>query len=220
VAAHEDLIPVSALEHHAYCPRQAALIHVEGIFTDDRRTAEGTVAHATVHAERPLRRTSGAGVRLVSGLPIRSERLGVFGYCDQVEFFDGVVVPVEHKIGPYLVGGPADVQVAAQALCLREAGLTVPYGAIFSRHDRRRHVVALTDALLLRVERIVAEIRAAWATERLPPPVADARCRRCSLLEDCLPRLGPFVRARRAALFEAMPVGGLGCVSLRTPFTR
>lgn len=30
-----DLIPLSALNHYAYCPRRCGLIHVEGEFTDN-----------------------------------------------------------------------------------------------------------------------------------------------------------------------------------------
>lgn len=41
-------IALSAPEHYAYCPRQAALIHVEGVFNDDANTVRGSLAHERV----------------------------------------------------------------------------------------------------------------------------------------------------------------------------
>ncbi len=38
-----DLIPLSALQHFLYCPRQCALIHVEQAWSENRFTAEGRV---------------------------------------------------------------------------------------------------------------------------------------------------------------------------------
>lgn len=46
-------VALSALEHHRYCPRQAALIHLDGIFTDNVDTVRGNVAHANVHRAPP-----------------------------------------------------------------------------------------------------------------------------------------------------------------------
>ena len=39
----DDLIPLSALQHYFYCPRQCALIHVEQAWAENRFTAEGRV---------------------------------------------------------------------------------------------------------------------------------------------------------------------------------
>ncbi|RBG39120.1 CRISPR-associated protein Cas4, partial [Xanthomonas oryzae pv. oryzae] len=40
-----DLIPLSALQHYLYCPRQCALIHVEQQWAENRQTAEGRLLH-------------------------------------------------------------------------------------------------------------------------------------------------------------------------------
>ena len=45
-------LPLSALEQYAYCPRQAALIHVDGVFTDDVNTVRGYIAHQWVDKPR------------------------------------------------------------------------------------------------------------------------------------------------------------------------
>jgi CRISPR-associated exonuclease Cas4 len=39
----DALIPLSALQHQLFCPRQCALIHVEGLWAEDVATAEGRV---------------------------------------------------------------------------------------------------------------------------------------------------------------------------------
>ena len=41
----DDLIPLSALQHAVYCLRQAALIHLERLWEENRFTAEGRVVH-------------------------------------------------------------------------------------------------------------------------------------------------------------------------------
>ncbi len=49
-AAEDGLIPLSALQHHLFCPRQCALIHVEQVWAEDGATAEGRVLHERVDA--------------------------------------------------------------------------------------------------------------------------------------------------------------------------
>lgn len=45
--AEEDAIPLSALQHAVYCLRQAALIHLERLWAENRFTAEGDVLHVS-----------------------------------------------------------------------------------------------------------------------------------------------------------------------------
>ncbi|MEV6342778.1 CRISPR-associated protein Cas4 [Actinoplanes sp. NPDC051851] len=196
-------IPISALEHYAYCPRQAALIHVDGIFTDDVNTVRGRLAHERV--DRPgIRATATPGTRQHYAVPVYSRILGLYGRCDVVEIGHGTAVPVEHKIGAYRAGGPADLQTAAQALCLRETlDLQVPYAQVFTHADRRRHRVEITPDVLDTITGIVAGLRTVLVARQLPVPVADRRCRRCSLLDECLPR----ALHDPADLFTPRPLG-------------
>lgn len=180
-------IPVSALEHHAYCPRQAALIHLDGVFTDDVNTTRGQLAHERV--DQPgIRATAAPGMRQHYAVPIWSTTLGLFGRCDVVEVGDGIAIPIEHKIGAYHPDGPADLQVAAQILCLAEMlDRPVPYGEVFTHVDRRRHRVELTEFLLGRVHDTIAQLRTILIERSLPLPCVDSRCQRCSMRDDCLP---------------------------------
>lgn len=174
-------IPLSALEHADYCLRQAALIHVDGTSTDDARTVSGTLAHQTVHElKNPLPRSE-SSTRIVTGVPVWSDRLGLYGICDAVEVSPSGATPVEHKIGRYVPGGPADVQAAAQAMCLEEMlGAVVTTGWIFSHADRRRHRVDVSAALRSRVEELTATVSIVLGASRLPEPVNEAALRQAA----------------------------------------
>lgn len=81
--AEDQLLPLSALQHWLYCPRQCGLIHLEQVWAENKFTAEGQVLHHKAH-EGPDE--SKAGVRITRSLPVRSFALGISGQCDIVEF--------------------------------------------------------------------------------------------------------------------------------------
>lgn len=182
----EPSIPLSALEHHAYCPRQAALIHVDSYFESNVDTVRGDLAHVAVDKQGSSH--DRRGHRTWHSLPVWSDTVGLHGICDTVEFTDTGPTPVEHKSGRYRPGGPADLQVAAQVLCLREMfDARIPRGIVFSGQDRRRHEILVDDELVRAVVRTADAIRNLMDRGSLPPPVNDSRCRRCSLKPACLP---------------------------------
>ncbi|WP_053723316.1 CRISPR-associated protein Cas4 [Saccharothrix sp. NRRL B-16348] len=196
-------IPISALEHHAYCPRQAALIHVDGYFESNVDTVRGDLAHAAVDTLGT--RNDRRGRKVWHSLPVWSDTIGVHGICDTVQFTDHGPTPVEHKSGRYHPGGPADLQVAAQVLCLREMfQAPIPYGVVFSGRDRRRHEVLVDDDLTRSVADTARAVRALLDSGTLPPPVNDTRCVRCSLKPGCLP---DTPRAPHPDLFTPRPHG-------------
>ena len=182
-----DPIPLSALNHYAYCPRRCGLIHVEGEFTDNIHTARGNAEHERV--DRGAHETKQSGARVEYALPVWSDRIGLIGKCDVVEFWpDGTVYPVEYKHGARKQWLNDDLQLAAQMLCLEEMlGRPVTQGAIYHAGSRRRREIAVTAELRERVLATADAIRTLLAHGRLPPPVNDARCRQCSLNEICEP---------------------------------
>ncbi|MBT0963911.1 CRISPR-associated protein Cas4 [Denitromonas iodatirespirans] len=186
----DDPIPLSALQHWAYCPRQWALIHLEQVFEDNLYTQRGQAVHARVDQPGVELRP---GLRVERALPVWSERLGLIGKADVVEFLpDGTAYPVEYKHGSRnkkaAVAACDDLQLAAQALCLEEmTGKPVPEGALFYATSKRRRVVSITPALREHVESATREIRQMLATRRTPPPVNDDRCHACSLRDLCQP---------------------------------
>lgn len=183
-----DPIPISALQHWMYCPRQCALIHVEQVFADNVHTARGNAVHALV--DEPgyeLRR----GVRAERSLPLWSDRIGLIGKADLVEFHpDGSVFPVEFKHGPKRKHTHDDIQLAAQAMCLEEMlGKPVTRGAIYHASSKRRREVDIDQGLRTLVQLTTQAVRAAIAAGTVPPPVNDERCEHCSLKTICQPEV-------------------------------
>lgn len=202
-----EQVALSSLEHHEYCPRQAGLILLEDAFADDAATVRGTLMHRRVH--EPGQETRGQ-TRTLHALPVWNDELALTGVCDVVEIHaDGSIIPVEHKSGSYTPNGPADVQVAGQAMCLEAMFRTpVPTGVIYSAADRKRHQVAIGDALRARVIELAHQVRAITAGSRLPEAPADKRCRRCSMRDACMPKLLAGQRKYRLAadgLFQPSP---------------
>lgn len=198
-------IPISALQHWSYCPRQCALIHVEQAFADNVYTARGHAAHAQVDEPRAERTGT---VRVERAMPLWSERLGLVGKSDLIEFdAQGTPYPVEYKHGARRQRIHDDLQLAAQAICLEEmTGKAVPLGAIYHFGSRRRREVVIGTDLRLKVEEATAAVRQMLAVGVLPPPVNDARCRHCSLNELCQPKIlaaGERYRALLDDLLEA-----------------
>lgn len=183
----DDPIMLSALQHWSYCPRQCALIHLEQAFDENVHTMRGNAAHERVD-------TAGfetfEDVRSERALPVWSEKFGLIGKCDVVEFHpDGRIYPVEYKHGKKREQAHDDLQLAAQAMCLEEMfGKPVEKGAIYHHSSRRRREVAITPALRQQVKDTIAAIRAVLTSGRLPPPVNDARCKECSLNDICQPQ--------------------------------
>ena len=103
-----DDVPMSALEHYAYCPRQCALIHVEQVWDENLYTMRGRAVHEQVHDDSSHEL---AGVHLERSLPILNRSLHLTGKADLVEFYDKIPCPV---------CVPETIQLCAQALCLEE----------------------------------------------------------------------------------------------------
>ena len=183
----DGLIPLSALQHYLFCPRQCALIHVEQIWAEDVATAEGRLLHERVDAGGGETRP---GVRVERGVALRSAALGVSGRADAVEFHGRPPrpFPVEYKRGKPKPHRADEVQLCAQAICLEEmSGLAVPDGALFYGTTRRRVAVSFDPALRVLTAAVAAASRKMIASGATPPPVLMPGCRRCSLLDACQP---------------------------------
>ena len=195
----DDLDPVmlSALEHYAYCPRQCALIHVEQVFEENVFTVRGEILHEKVHEGEST--TEGA-VRVERNVPLWSERYGLTGIADVVEFFeDGTPYPVEYKSGKRRPTEAADIQLCAQAMCLEEMlGRPVSRGAIYHHASRHRREVECTERLRAAVIDTAERVRQMLRERVVPPPCDDARCPNCSLIDRCMPGAAERVRTRRA----------------------
>lgn len=146
-----------------------------------------------------------AGVRVERAVPLFSDRLGLTGKSDVVEFLaDGTPYPVEYKHGPRRKRSHDDLQLAAQALCLEEmTGRPVPEGAIFHATSKRRRNVEISASLRADVKAAIGAVRTMLGSAALPAPVNDERCRHCSLHQRCQPEAVAW-RARRDVLFSEL----------------
>jgi CRISPR-associated exonuclease Cas4 len=125
-------------------------------------------------------------------LPLFSERYGLTGKADVVEFLaDGTPYPVEYKQGKRQQKLHDEVQLAAQALCLEEmTGKVVPEGAIYHHKTRRRRVVLIDAALREHTIALVQQVRDLLASGVIPAPTSErALCQNCSLIDACQPDL-------------------------------
>lgn len=186
-------VPISALEHYSYCPRQCGLIHIEQTFEENIFTVKGELAHERVDAgDKEMAR----GMRVLRSVTLWSERFGLRGKADVVEMRRDGPYPVEYKAGRRR-GRHADLQLCAQALCLEEMlSVTVAKGAVFFHGARRRHEVDIDDELRQATVVAIAGIRRMLRKQSLPPAPNDARCPNCSLINACL----PYVVAETARL--------------------
>ena len=199
----DDLLPLSGLQHLAFCERQWALIHLERQWDENHLTADGRVLHERVHEHTETLRHDRLVVR---GLPLQSLRLGLVGQGDVVEFsciseqqgpgltqLEGragwwAIEPIEYKRGKAKRGACDRIQLCAQAICLEEMfGVSIERGALFYGTNRRRTVVPLTPGLRGQTEALALRMQHLFSTRRTPGPIFMAGCASCSLREQCLP---------------------------------
>ncbi len=183
----DDYIMLSALQHYIFCPRQCALIHLEQQWAENRYTAEGKVLHERADSNKNTRQGSICQVR---SLPICSQRLGLSGQADVVEFHDdGSVYPVEYKRGRPKQDRCDEVQLCAQALCLEEMlNLKIVKGALFYGQKKRRKEILFDHDLRLLTDNICQAVHELLSAGKTPPADYSAKCDQCSLLPLCLPR--------------------------------
>jgi len=189
---NEDaLIPLSSLQHMAFCPRQCALMFIEQVWDENRFTVEGRIFHERVHE---IGAETRGPIRISRGVHIRSLRLGIVGIADVIEFHRQAdhswrPFPVEYKRGKPKADDCDKVQLCAQAICLEEMlGVTIPAGALFYGQTRHRFDVAFDENLRLETEETARRAHYLIATGLTPPPVYAKRCESCSLISECLPK--------------------------------
>jgi CRISPR-associated exonuclease Cas4 len=180
----EDNLPISGLQHLAFCPRQWGLIHLEQVWHENFLTAEGRLLHEAVDLPGQSRRDQ---VRTVRGMWLCSKRLALTGRADVVEF-KPEPYPVEYKRGKRKPNDCDAVQLCAQALCLEEMlGVSIPSGVFFYGSPRRRLEVVFTPELRSRTESLAATMHRLFRAGTTPAAQPGPHCRSCSLIDVCLP---------------------------------
>jgi CRISPR-associated exonuclease Cas4 len=192
--AEDELLPLSGLQHLAFCERQCALIHIEQAWAENLYTAEGRILHERAHDPDQVSR---GDVRIEYAMPLRSLRLGLIGKADVVEFHRSrsatgekwIPFPVEYKRGRPKKANVDKIQLCAQAICLEEMlDVDVPSGALFYGKTRHRQDVVFDAALRLETEKTAERFHALIEAGVTPKAIYRKQCDTCSLKNLCLPK--------------------------------
>ena len=181
-------IPISALQHYAFCPRQCAYIHIEQVWSDNYLTAKGSQLHERVHSSETETR---GNIRTERGVQVCSEKLGVHGQLDllEVDLSSGAVMPVEYKRGKPKVADCDRVQLCAQVLCLEEmTGRRIDKAAIWYWQVRRREWIDIDDGLRTSTLAIINATKKLLGTGKLLEAIYSTSCKACSFLDRCSPQ--------------------------------
>ncbi|MFT4928938.1 MAG: CRISPR-associated exonuclease Cas4 [Phenylobacterium sp.] len=187
--ADQRLIPLSALQHYAFCPRQCALIHNEQVWAENYLTAHGQLLHQRVDSGEPETRK---GIRFERTVQVSAPLLGITGKLDLVELevSTGILTPVEYKRGKPKKDDCDEIQLCAQALCLEEMmGKPVEYGALWYWQTRHRQTIAINEALRQRTKAVIVQVAQLFASNQTPKAKYGKHCKACSLLDLCNPKL-------------------------------
>ncbi len=197
----DELLMLSGIQHFAFCRRQWALIHIEQQWLENLLTFGGRELHE--RADDPFFTEARGQMLICRSLPIVSYRLGLYGVADVVEFYhdeNGITIkgrsgkwrphPVEYKFGQPKPDDWDEVQLCAQGFCLEEMfNITIPGGDLFYGRIRRRQRVEFNESLRERVIQLAQEMHDFFRRGYTPPPNYTTSCKRCSLIEICLPHL-------------------------------
>jgi CRISPR-associated protein Cas1 len=180
-----------------YCPRLFFFEWVEGVFRESPDTIEGSIQHRRVDRPgKPLPEPEETTEDLrTQSVTLSSHVHRVIAKIDLLEVEDGTVTPVDYKHGRPMETAsglelwPSDrVQMALQALVLRENGYRCEEAIVFYQQTRQRVRLPIDEALFDEAIQSVNEARATAQRGLLPPPLVDSpKCVGCSLAPICLP---------------------------------
>ena len=199
-AATPDYLPARMLNEYVYCPLLFYYEWVEGVFVDNRETVEGSQRHQKLERKEdalPDADQVAAGETIHSrSVTLSSDTHLLIAKLDLIEGSDGIVTPVDYKRGApredrdgSLTAWDADrVQLAAQALILRDNGYRCDEGVIYYVATKQRVRVPIDEETVRWTLEQLENARAAASSGRIPQPLEDSpKCPRCSLVGICLP---------------------------------
>ena len=193
-----DYLPARMVNEFVYCPRLFFYMWVDGLFRESVDTVEGKAQHQRVDAKAsalPLAEEAAERVHARS-VTLSSERLKVIATLDLVEAEGLTATPVDYKHGApketkdgSLELWPTDrVQLALQAIVLRENGYQCSEVVVFYQKTRQRVRVQVDSVLVAEAEEAVARAWEAAEYGVIPAPLVDSpKCVGCSLNSICLP---------------------------------
>ncbi|HTQ40307.1 MAG TPA: CRISPR-associated endonuclease Cas1 [Pirellulales bacterium] len=199
--ATPDYLPARMLNEFVYCPRLFYYEWVEGVFAHNRETVEGSLGHSKIDGQQdelaPADELDPAERIHSRSVTLSSDTHGLIAKLDLIEAEGGTVTPIDYKRGSPRLNADTDlpevwdadrVQLAAQALVLRDNGYDCHEAIVYYVATKQRVRVPIDDALVAQTLRSLSYARAAAASDRIPLPLVDSpKCPRCSLVGICLP---------------------------------
>ena len=185
----EFSIPISALQHYVFCPRQCAYIHTDCVWDSNYFTAKGDQLHERVHSEITNARGS---IRFERGVQVCSDEMGISGKLDllEIDLATGRYTPVEYKRGKPKISDCDRVQLCAQVLCLEEmCKVQITKAAIWYWQVRKRNWVEIDESLRSLTFEAIEDTRKLLNSRMLPKAEFKKTCKACSLVERCKPKV-------------------------------
>lgn len=183
-----EAIPISALQHYDFCPRQCAYIHIERLWQDNYLTAKGNELHDRVHSTESEKRS---GVKTERGVEIYSEKYGITGQLDLLEITENpfTIIPVEYKHGKPKVEDCDRIQLCAQVLCLEEMrNITINRAALWYWQVRQREWIEIDAAIREKTINTIQAVRDLFTRQQLPKAKYTSACKACSFFDICQPQ--------------------------------
>jgi CRISPR-associated endonuclease Cas1/CRISPR-associated protein Cas4 len=206
----EQLLSIKNVAEFAYCPRLFYLVQVENQSISNADIERGKDFHSQVDKPTEILVdtdfTSNNKPLNVTSLTLSSEKLGIIGVLDLVEFDGNKAKPVEYKKGspkkifqdaelnvdskssPLFQPWPVDlVQVGLQIILLEEAGYKVTEAALYYGKEDLKLTIPADNDIKTNALNILNEAKKYLNGLRPPPLINDSRCEKCSLCSICLP---------------------------------
>lgn len=193
------LVPLAALQHYAFCPRQCALIHNEQIWEENYLTALGQQMHQRVDSGEPENRKD---IRMERGVAVSAPQLGLVGKLDllEIDLITNEYKPVEYKRGKPKPHASDQVQLCAQALCLEEMlDISITTGALWYGQIRHRIDIELNKELRQLTLTVIRKVQDVLESGQTPRAMYSSSCRSCSLYDWCQPKISEHDGSRNYA---------------------
>ena len=220
-----DYLPARMLNEFVYCPRLFYYEWVEGVFAHNRETVEGEIRHQKLDqgkGELADAADLAAGGETVNSrsVELASERHGLIAKMDLVEAEGDLVTPIDYKrgspredeSGALVAWDPDRIQLAVQAMVLRENGYRCEEAIVYYVATKQRVRIPIDDKLLAETLDYLDRARQLAVSGLIPLPLVDSpKCPRCSLVGICLPdetlaaaeRMEAEPSSRQLMLFDA-----------------
>lgn len=202
-ASEQLLIPARMLNQYAYCKRLGYLEWVQSEFVTNAEVIEGHLVHKVVDRDSGAWDVDADLKQKITSVKLSGPQQGLIAVIDMVEKDKDEAVIIEYKRGsvpdnPERSWEPDRIQVAAQALVLRENGLSCHEGILYYAASRTRIKIDINEELINKTLCTKQEFLDTVAQGVIPEPLENSnKCIGCSLAGICLPDEVTFLKEEK-----------------------